>query len=216
MPLKKHTWGLLTLFAFLIAFLVLQWYRLPQNEAHSFTTEFEGAINLYIPAPLKREDPLVTAPSYVDTLDDCSEYYDSGAPPKREASLADTQMQVRQQAVVAWDHLIESILDQEELELASASRRVHKDFQKIHPDDQLEPLQQALMMFTDQQFLVMYHILFDPEQNPEVLEAIFDNALNRSEELKIPLMTKLRENPEHPCAFESARILDVISDEKIP
>jgi hypothetical protein len=68
----------------------------------------------------------------------------------------------------------------------------------------------ALNLIPDEQFFVLYPILYDKGEPEEVLDAIFSDALNRDEEIKIPLMKELRKDKTHPMFFESARILDVI------
>ena len=76
----------------------------------------------------------------------------------------------------------------------------------------MDGIHRSLNLFPDEQFPSLYAILYDKTENPEVLDAIFSDALNRPEELKNPLMKELVKDNEHPCFFESARILDVIGE----
>jgi hypothetical protein len=86
-------------------------------------------------------------------------------------------------------------------------------FDELHADDRLDAIQYALLLLPDMQISVIYPILFDKSQSEEVLDAIFDDVLNRDEQIKNPLMRELRKDKEHPLFFESARILDVVEPE---
>jgi len=118
----------------------------------------------------------------------------------------------RQQAVSDWDALVEVILAQEDADAASQSGRIKQAFDRMHPEDRIEPLQQALILLPDHQLPVLFDILFDNRQHPDVLDAIFDDALNRPDDLKMPLMEALREDRDHPCFFEAVRILDIAGE----
>ena len=87
-----------------------------------------------------------------------------------------------------------------------------KAFDAMEPEDRIENIDYALNLLPDEQFPVLYLILFDKRQDPDILDAIFSDALNRDEVIKIPLMKELRKDKEHPMYFESARILDVIDE----
>lgn len=132
------------------------------------------------------------------------------------AARSELALERREQALAAWGTLIDSIVEREVVDAAAEAKRVKQAFDQLEPADRMISLQQGLVLLSDAQFPVMYAILFDKRQKPELLEAIFDDALNRSEDLKGPLMETLREDREHPCFFESARILDIVGEDNDP
>lgn len=116
----------------------------------------------------------------------------------------------REQAVAVWESLVDQVIEQKDAPAAEQAQRVKEAFDKLDKEDQMDGIHRSLNLFPDEQFPALYAILFDKAENPEVLDAIFSDALNRSEEIKNPLMKELRKDREHPMFFESARILDVV------
>lgn len=119
---------------------------------------------------------------------------------------------VREKAVESWEALLDRVIEQKEVPAAKQAKGIKETFDKLAKEDQMEGIHQALNLLPDEQFPTLYAILFDKSERPEVLDAIFSDALNRPEELKNPLMKELVKDKEHPCFFESARILDVIGE----
>ena len=76
----------------------------------------------------------------------------------------------------------------------------------------MDAVQTALNLIPDEQFALMYPILFDKTENADVLDEIFSDALNRDEDIKVPMMKELYKDKEHPMYVESARILDATGE----
>ncbi len=129
-----------------------------------------------------------------------------------EGESAEEVTAARERAVASWDSLVDRLAEREGPPDEEASRRVKEAFDALDPADQMDGIRRSLNLFQDEQFPVLYGILFDKAENAEVLDAIFSDALNRPEEIKNPLMKELVKDKEHPCFFESARILDVIGE----
>jgi len=115
-----------------------------------------------------------------------------------------------EQAVRRWDALVDAVAERKDAPDRAQGERIKKAFEELDPRDKLPAINQALNLIPDEQFATLYPILYDKEQPEEVLDAIFNDALNRDETIKIPLMKELRKDKTHPMFFESARILDVI------
>lgn len=120
----------------------------------------------------------------------------------------------REKAVAAWETLVDQVIEQKEAPAAEQAKKVKEAFDKLDKEDQMDGIHRSLNLFPDEQFPALYAILYDKTENPEVLDAIFSDALNRPEEIKMPLMRELRKDREHPMFFESARILDVVEPEE--
>jgi len=126
-----------------------------------------------------------------------------GSPEKKNAAA-------REKAVAVWEALVDQMIGQKEAPTVEQAKHVKEVFDKLDKDDQMDGVHRALNLFPDEQFPALYEILYDKKEDPEVLDAIFSDALNRPDELKNPLMKELRKDREHPLFFESARILDVV------
>ena len=118
----------------------------------------------------------------------------------------------REKAVAAWESMIDQVIGQKDVPVAEQAKRVKEAFDKLDKEDQMDGVHRSLNLLPDEQFPALYAILYDKTESPEVLDAIFSDALNRPEELKNPLMKELVKDKTHPCFFESARILDVIGE----
>ncbi len=118
----------------------------------------------------------------------------------------------REQAVAAWEALVDRLAEQTDVAAADQAPGVKEAFDRLDKQDQMDAIRRSLNLLPDEQFPALYDILFDKAEDPEVLDAIFSDALNRPEEIKNPLMKELVKDKTHPCFFESARILDVIGE----
>lgn len=116
----------------------------------------------------------------------------------------------RDKAVKAWGLLMDQILESAEPAATADGRRVKEAFDRLDAEDQMEALRMGLNLLPDEKFAVLYVILYDKSEREEVLDAIFSDALNRSEEIKTALLLKLRSDPAHPMYYESVRILDLV------
>ena len=114
--------------------------------------------------------------------------------------------------VEEWEALIDSIAEQTAHPTQEQAEQIKEALHKMGSGDQLDGIQSALNLLPDEQFAVLYPILFDKTENPEILDAIFSDALNRDEEIKVPIMKELYKDKTHPMFVESARILDATGE----
>ncbi len=161
--------------------------------------------------PAPRTEPLRAEPVPVAMAEESAPV----VPVPEAAEPAMSEPTAREQAVAAWESLVGQVTGQKDVP-AGQSKQVKEVFDKLDKEDQKDGIIRAKNLFSDQQFPVLYAILFDKTEDPEVLDAIFSDALNRPEKIKIPLMQELRKNRGHPLYFEAARILDVVEPEKVP
>lgn len=116
------------------------------------------------------------------------------------------------QAVEAWEALIDQAAEVQEAPTADQAQRVKEAFDRLEKRDKMEALHTALNLLPDEQFLLLYGILFNKQENPDILDEIFNDMLNRPEEIKVPMMKALMEDKSHPMYVEAARILDVTGE----
>ena len=75
-----------------------------------------------------------------------------------------------------------------------------------------ECLHRALNLVSDDHVLLLAGILFDKSIDKEYLELVFNDVLNRDEEVKKLILPKIFKDKEHPCWADTAWILDVTGE----
>ncbi len=75
-----------------------------------------------------------------------------------------------------------------------------------------ECLQRALNLVPDENVMLLAGILFDKSQERELLETVYNDILNRDEEVKKPILKELFKDKAHPCWADTAWILDVTDE----
>lgn len=75
-----------------------------------------------------------------------------------------------------------------------------------------ECLHRALNLVSDDHVLLLAGILFDKSIDKEYLELVFNDILNRDEEVKKLILPKIFKDKEHPCWADTAWILDVTGE----
>lgn len=88
-----------------------------------------------------------------------------------------------------------------------------EDFQKalarVPDESRDECLHRALNLIPDENALLLAGVLLDKSFGKDVLEAVFNDILNRDEQVKLPLLKSIHKDRAHPCWADAAWILDV-------
>ena len=128
-------------------------------------------------------------------------------------TVVDKSEAAQERAAARWEGLVdaaEEFTAPPTVEMAETFKRA---FDAMTPENKAENITYALHMLPDSQFSSLYLILFNKDEDPDILDEIFSDALNREDEIKLPLLKKIREDKEHPMWEEADRILEVILDE---
>lgn len=88
----------------------------------------------------------------------------------------------------------------------------HAAFDRVPSDAREACLQRALNLIPDENALLIAGILLDKAQSRETLETVFNDVLNRDEQVKRPLLKSIYKDSTHPCWADAAWILDVTGD----
>ena len=119
---------------------------------------------------------------------------------------------LRAKAVEAWESFIDEVAERTAKPTAEQALQFKEAFHRLDKADQMDGIQTALNLLPDEQFSLMYPILFDKAENADVLDEIFSDGLNRDEDIKVPMMKELYKDKEHPMFVEAARILDATGE----
>ena len=147
-----------------------------------------------------------------DTLKKTAAERSADGADKEQKTDPEAKAAAAEQAVAAWETLVDELVDAKGSPDKERKERVKEAFDKLDAKDQMDAIQRSLNLLPDEQFTSLFGILYDKTENPELLDAIFSDALNRPEEIKVPMMKDFVFDKTHPMFFESARILDVTGE----
>lgn len=91
-------------------------------------------------------------------------------------------------------------------------KRFREAFNKIPKARKSECLHRALNLVPDENVMLLAGILFDKTQAKEILEDVYNDILNRDEDVKKPILEHIYKDREHPCWADTAWILDVTGE----
>ena len=90
--------------------------------------------------------------------------------------------------------------------------RFRDTFRRVPKARKEECVQRALNLIPDENVMLLAGILFDKEQDAEILELVYNDILNRDEDVKKPILQELFKDKEHPNWADTAWILDVTGE----
>ncbi len=82
-------------------------------------------------------------------------------------------------------------------------------FRRVPKSRKEECLQRALNLLPDDNIMLLVGILMDKSFGSEILETVYNDILNRDEDVKQPILKEIFKDKEHPCWADTAWILDV-------
>ena len=92
--------------------------------------------------------------------------------------------------------------------------RFLQTFRKIPEKRREECLQRALNLVPDENVMLLAGVLMDKSLGKEMVELVFNDILNRDEDVKRPILQQVFKDKTHPCWADTAWILDVTGDKK--
>ena len=82
-------------------------------------------------------------------------------------------------------------------------------FRKVPADRKDECIHRALNLIPDENVMLLAGVLMDKGQDPETIDTVFSDILNREEAVKLPVLREVIKDTKHPCWKDAAWILDV-------
>jgi len=111
----------------------------------------------------------------------------------------------------AWEDRLDELLTND-ADNTTTVRGLVSSMRGLPPEAQEEFVAHAVNLCEDEQFDLLANIYFETATPSEVKETIFNDVLNRPDEIKLPLLAKTLRNPTHPMAGESKEILEMYLD----
>lgn len=85
----------------------------------------------------------------------------------------------------------------------------HALFNAVDKEQKEDCLRRALNLIPDSNIMLLVGILMDSEEDKDLVELIYNDVLNRPEEVKMPILETIFKDRHHPCWADTAWIFDV-------
>ena len=90
--------------------------------------------------------------------------------------------------------------------------RFAEKFNAVPESRKEECLQRALNLIPDSSVMLLVGILMDKTQKKEFVELVYNDILNRPEDVKKPILKQIFADKTHPCWADTAWILDATGE----
>lgn len=90
--------------------------------------------------------------------------------------------------------------------------RFVKAFRQIPKQRRNECIHRALNLIPDDNVMLLAGVLMDRTMDREIVETVYSDILNRSDDVKKPILREIFKDKTHPCWVNTAWILDVTGD----
>ena len=87
-------------------------------------------------------------------------------------------------------------------------------FRKLPEDRRDECIHRALNLIPDENVMLLAGVLMDKSMDKEIVETVYNDILNRDEDVKKPILQEIFKDKSHPCWADTAWILDVTGELK--
>ena len=87
-----------------------------------------------------------------------------------------------------------------------------KQFRRVPKARQDECIHRALNLVPDENVMLLAGVLMDKSMDKEIVETVYNDILNRDEDVKKPILQQIFKDKTHPCWADTAWILDVTGE----
>lgn len=135
------------------------------------------------------------------------------AEPEQELTAEEKAEAAEQARVDAFDALVdrwmepsEKAVTMEDVDSFAAA------FRAVPEKSREDGIRRALNLVPDENALLLAGVLMDKSQPKDIVELVFNDVLNRSEEVKLPILRQIFKDRSHPCWADTAWIFDVTGE----
>lgn len=128
------------------------------------------------------------------------------------AGTAPTQPATQLTTVEEGDAMIDEILRSEK-EIPAMARDLHDLVKKLNGEAQVNASQHLINLTSDEDYSLISGFLVDEKMNPDVIEVLFSDLMNRDRGLQLPLFMNILKNPKHPQNEEVRNVMTVLAGE---
>ena len=73
-------------------------------------------------------------------------------------------------------------------------------------------IHRALNLIPDENVMLLAGVVMDKTMDKEIVETVYNDILNRDEDVKKPILQEIFKDKSHPCWADTAWILDVTGE----
>ena len=212
MDIRKKISALVIVFAALVAVVVFMWQG--QEDVQSPDDDVgPEAPQSAVQGPARKDAATETAELESTDAESEDEGEDAGGESAGPKTAEELQEEEDEKKVDAFDSLTDKWMEKEggEVTMKDMDDFVVA-FKSVPAARKDECLHRALNLVSDDHVLLLAGILFDKSIDKEYLELVFNDVLNRDEEVKKLILPKIFKDKDHPCWADTAWILDVTGE----
>ena len=156
---------------------------------------------------------LQSVPSAIEKADD-DEASAADEDEEEEPQTEEEKREAAEEALVeAFDDLTDKWTEPAEKGVSMADvDNFAATFKKLPVERRDECLHRALNLVPDENVMLLAGILMDKTLGQETVETVFNDILNRDDEVKKPILQQVFRDKTHPCWADAAWILDVTDE----
>jgi hypothetical protein len=110
------------------------------------------------------------------------------------------------------DVMIDEILRSNK-EIPQLARDLHDLVKKLNGEAQVNASRHLVNLTSDEDYGLIAGYLTDAKMNPDVIEVLFSDLMNRNRVLQMPLFMNLLKNPAHPQNEQVRNVLTILAGE---
>jgi hypothetical protein len=108
------------------------------------------------------------------------------------------------------DLMIDEILRSNK-EIPAMARDLHDLVKKLNSEAQVNASRHLVNLTSDEDYGLIAGYLVDAKMNPDVIEVLFSDLMNRKRELQLPLFMNILKNPQHPQNEQVRNVMTILA-----
>ena len=85
--------------------------------------------------------------------------------------------------------------------------------QRLNGEAQVNASRHLVNLTSDEDYGLIAQYLVDPKMNPDVIEVLFSDLMNRKRDLQLPLFMNILKNPQHPQNEQVRNVMTILASE---
>jgi hypothetical protein len=96
-------------------------------------------------------------------------------------------------------------------EIPAMARDLHELVKKLNSEAQVNASRHLVNLTSDEDYGLIAGYLVDAKMNPDVVEVLFSDLMNRKRELQLPLFMNILRNPQHPQNEQVRNVMTILA-----
>ncbi len=96
-------------------------------------------------------------------------------------------------------------------EIPAMARDLHELVKKLNSEAQVNASRHLVNLTSDEDYGLIAGFLVDAKMNPDVIEVLFSDLMNRKRELQLPLFMNILRNAQHPQNEQVRNVMTILA-----